>query len=355
MHEGSIRLHYAKGREGFTREPALRDVGFSLLPNKDDVVGFAAWVVLFEKHVAKFVLLTAPVGTGQIKSVRCIRTRREPTRRVGGERSRWTGPREGLVAPPQNVAVSVQQHVGLERVAPAVVRQPQLGHARGQRRDAGACEFAHQRHQVRFVDGFFHGDFQVRADRDIDGLLVNQGSRVALHGCERDDGEGEQHDHGQSVHRFGRARPLQTPLHVVEQRRATEDDLHDLRPFGSDSTEQERPTDPQRKGSEDADEALEEEVGNNAVAVTVGLQPRVGDRQHTEQEGQPVQPTLWLGDLGCFSHPLFNFKLDEAACATASEQQRQTQRRHGGEHGGPDRKRRVDVEVTGSEFHEANG
>ena len=87
----------------------------------------------FQKHVAKFVLLTAPVGTGQIKSVRCIRTRREPTRRRRRAQP-MDGSPEGLVAPPQHVAVSVQQHVGLERVAPAVVRQPQLGHARGQRR-----------------------------------------------------------------------------------------------------------------------------------------------------------------------------------------------------------------------------
>ena len=108
-----------------------------------------------------------------------------------------------------------------------------------------------------------------------------------------------------------------------------------MRSPSTDTTEQKRSTDPQGKRSEDADEAFEEEIGNNPVAVAVGLQPRIGDRQHSKQEGQPVQPALRFGRLGRFPHALFDFKLNELPRPASPEQKRKTEGREGGEDGGP--------------------
>ena len=229
-----------------------------------------------------------------------------------------------MFAPPQHVAVVIKQNIGLERIASVGVRQPNLRHGGGHRRDAARREFAHQGQQGRLVHGLFNRDFEVGTHGGIDRFLVHERSRVALNGCEGDDGQGQQHDDGEAIHGFGRARAFEAALHVVQQRRAAKDDLHDLRPFGPDSPKQERPANPQSKGPEDVDEALKEEVRDDAVFAAVGFQPCIANSEHAEQESQPVQPTLRLGGLGRFSNALFDFKFNELTSTASSKDERQS-------------------------------
>ena len=125
-----------------------------------------------------------------------------------------------------------------------------------------------------------------------------------------------------------------------------------MRTFGTDATEQQGTADPQGKGPEDTDEAFDEEVGNQTVLAAVGLQPRVAHGEHPEQEGQPVEPALGFGSGRGLANTLFDFELNELACTTATEEQRQPEGGDGGEQGGADAQGRVDVKVAGTEFHE---
>ena len=193
---------------------------------------------------------------------------------------------------------------------------------------------------------------EVGAHRGVHGLLVDERSRVALNGGQGHDGERQEHDDGEAVDRFSRARTLEAALDVLEQRRAAKEHLHDLRAFGTDATQQQRTTNPQGKGSEDADQAFDEEVGDQTVLAAVGLQPRVAHGEHTEQEGQPVEPALGFGSGRGLANALFDLEFDELACTASTEEQRQPEGGDGGEQGGADAQGRVDVKVAGSELHE---
>ena len=125
-----------------------------------------------------------------------------------------------------------------------------------------------------------------------------------------------------------------------------------MRAFGTNTTEEQRTADPQRKGPKDADEAFDEEVGNQTVFAAVGLEPCIAHSKHAKQEGQPVEPALGLGGGRGFANAFLDFELDELARTAASEEQRQPEGGDGGEERGTDAQGRVDVKVAGSEFHE---
>ena len=127
-----------------------------------------------------------------------------------------------------------------------------------------------------------------------------------------------------------------------------------MRAFGTDTTEQQRTADPQRKGSDDADEAFDEEVGNQTVLAPVGLEPGIAHGEHAKQEGQPVEPALGLGGGRSLANAFLDFEFNELARTAASEEQRQPEGGDGGEERGTDAQGRVDVKVAGSEFHESD-
>ena len=92
----------------------------------------------------------------------------------------------------------------MECIAAVVVSQTQLGNAGGEGSDAAAREFIHDGQQGRLVHGLFHRDLEVGTHGGVNGFLIDQRARVALNGRKGDDGKGEQHNDGQTVHRFGR-------------------------------------------------------------------------------------------------------------------------------------------------------
>ena len=104
-----------------------------------------------------------------------------------------------------------------------------------------------------------------------------------------------------------------------------------MRAFRTDSTEEQGATDPQRKGSEYADEPFEEEIPDDAIAVTVGLKPRVDHGQHAKQERQPVKPALGFGRLGRFANPLLDFEFDELTSPAPTKEEGQAKRCGSGE------------------------
>ena len=309
--------------------PTRCKIELGLFPNERD--GCRLVVAGLKQHVVKLVFVAAAVGARKVKRIGCIRACTKPTAGVRSQCRVDVFARQGLFTPFEHVTVAVEQNVRLQGIAAVLVGEGQFRNAGGHRNGPLAGELSEQRQRRGFVARRLKGDLKVRADRSVHRLFVHQRAGVALYGGEGHDGERQEHDDGQPIDRLGRTRTLEAALHVLEQGRATEDHLHDLRPFGTDSTQQQGTADPQRKGPKDADETFDEEVGNQTVLAAVGLEPGITHGEHTKQEGQPVQPSLGLGGGRGLSNAFFNFKLNELTGPTATEEQRQPERGDGGE------------------------
>ena len=327
-----------------------REVELDLLPHEREVFGLG--VAGCQQDVVEAIFVPTAVRTGQVEGVRCVLAGAETASSVGrrGSSNVFTGQR--LFAPPKHVVLAVEQHEGLQRIAAVGVSKRQFRHAGPHRRDPVVYKLTHEGQGRRFVERFLEGDLEVRAHRRIDRFLVHQRPGVALHGSQRNDGEGEQHDDRQAVDRFGRTGALEAPLDVLQQRGSAEDDLHDLRSLGADASKQQRTADPQGEGPEDADEPFDEEVRDQPVLAAVGFQPGITDGQHPEPKGEPVQPSLGFGLGGRLAHAFLDFEFDEATRPTPTEEQRQAEGGEGREQGGAHAEGGVDVKVPRSEFHE---